>query len=247
MTPLAETFMLSAGERLGFDVVAKIFRMGYSRIPIYEVSKSNIIGLLFRQGSHFLDPEDEIPVKNFVQIFGRGLHVVWADDHLGDVLKLLKRGSHMALVRDVNSGDGNEDPFYEIKGILTLEDIIEVILGDDIIDETDDPADFNDPESVVATSNSALYIDGFLEKSINDMNGRRGSSLAFDWESRLRLLDERPVDEHLRTDEVRAVAAHLKTNYSKAVELISNKQLQSLLSSVPITEVQPASSCTTIR
>jgi metal transporter CNNM len=245
MTPLADTFMLSAGERLGFDVVAKIFRMGYSRIPIYEVSKSNIIGLLFVKDLIFLDPEDEIPVKNFVQIFGRGLHVVWADDHLGDVLKLLKRGSHMALVRDINSGDGNEDPFYEIKGILTLEDIIEVILGDDIIDETDDPADFNDPESVVATSNSALYIDGFLEKSINDMNGHKDSSLAFDWESRLRLLDERLVDEHLRPDEVRAVAAHLKTNYSKAVELISNKQLQSLLSSIPITEVQPASSCTT--
>jgi metal transporter CNNM len=245
MTPLASTFMLSAGERLGFDVVAKIFKMGYSRIPIYEVSKSNIIGLLFVKDLIFLDPEDEIPVKNFVQIFGRGLHVVWADDKLGDVLKLLKRGSHMALVRDVNGGNGSEDPFYEIKGILTLEDIIEVILGDDIIDETDDPTDFNDHEAFVATSNS--YIAGFLEKSTkSDMNGRRGdSSLAVNWESRLRLLDERLVDEHLRPDEVRAVAAHLKTNFSKAVELISNKQLQSLLSSVAVTEVQPASSCAT--
>ena len=246
MTPLADTFMLSAGERLGFDVVAKIFKMGYSRIPIYEVSKSNIIGLLFVKDLIFLDPEDEIPVKNFVQIFGRGLHVVWADDQLGDVLKLLKRGSHMALVRDVNSGNGSEDPFYEIKGILTLEDIIEVILGDDIIDETDDPTDINDPESFIATSNSALYIEGFLEKSArNDMNGRMDSSLAVDWESRLRLLDERLVDEHLRPDEVRAVAAHLKANYSKAVELISKKQLQSLLSTVAVTEVRPASSCTT--
>jgi metal transporter CNNM len=243
MTPLASTFMLSAGERLGFDVVAKIFKMGYSRIPIYEVSKSNIIGLLFVKDLIFLDPEDEIPVKNFVQIFGRGLHVVWADDKLGDVLKLLKRGSHMALVRDVNSGDGSEDPFYEIKGIITLEDIIEVILGDDIIDETDDPTDFND--ALVATSNS--YIAGFLEKSTkSDMNGRRGdSSLAVDWESRLRLLDERLVDEHLRPDEVRAVAAHLKTNFPKAVDLISIKQLQSLLSSVAVIEVKPASSCST--
>ena len=77
------------------------------------------------------------------------------------------------------------------------------------------------------------------------MNGTRDSSLTVDWESRLRLLDERLVDEHLRPDEVRAVAAHLKANYSKAVELISNKQLQSLLSTVPVTEVQPASSCTT--
>lgn len=245
MTPLADTFMLSADERLGFDVVAKIFKMGYSRIPVYEISKSNIIGLLFVKDLIFMDPEDELLVKNFVQIFGRGLHVVWADDHLGDVLKLLKRGSHMALVRDVNNGDGKGDPFYEIKGILTLEDIVEVILGDDIIDETDvhRNRELNDPESEYDVSHSELVIDGYIGKGTrNDamINGKRNSSLAVDWESRLRLLDARLVDEHLKPEEIRAVAAHLKTNHSNAVELISNTQLQSLLTSIPVTEIQPA-------
>lgn len=64
-----------------------------------------------------------------------------------------------------------------------------------------------------------------------------------DWESRLRLLDERLVDEHLSPDEVRAVAAHLKTNYSKAMELISDKQLKAFLASVPVTEICPAKTC----
>ena len=236
MTPLCDTFMLSAGERLGFDVVAKIFKMGYSRIPVYEVSKSNIIGLLFVKDLIFLDPEDEIPVKNFAQIFGRGVHVVWADDKLGDVLKLLKRGGHLALVRDVNSGDGKEDPYYEINGIITLEDIIEIILGDDIIDETDVHA--GDAESAHPSNDVGVYIEGFLEKGVSKRN--------IDWESRLRLLDERLVDKHLSSDEVFAVAAHLKTNYSKAVELISDTQLRELLSLVPVTEFAPASSCTTI-
>jgi len=253
MTPLVNTFLLSADERLGFDTVAKIFKTGYSRIPVYEVTKSNIIGLLFVKDLIFLDPEDEIPVKNFVQIFGRGLHVVWPDDKLGDVLKLLKSGrSHMALVRDVNDGDGKVDPYYEINGIITLEDIIEIIIGEEIVDETDELVDVNDPDSFVRRHDMGEYIEGALEKSsghdshiveggVSDL----GSTRAIDWESRLRLLDERLVTEHLSSDEVRAVAAHLKTNYSKAVELISDRQLKELLSMVPVCQICPASSCTT--
>jgi metal transporter CNNM len=153
MTPLHNTFMLSSDEKLGFDTVAKIFKTGYSRIPVYEVTKSNVIGLLFVKDLIFLDPEDDVPVKNFVQIFGRGLHIVWPEDKLGHVLKLLKKGrSHMALVRDVNHGDGTHDPFYEIKGIITLEDIIEIILGDEIIDETDELVEVNDPGKLTSYS-----------------------------------------------------------------------------------------------
>lgn len=249
-TPLVNTFMLGADERLGFDTVAKIFRTGYSRIPVYEVSKSNIIGLLFVKDLIFLDPEDEIPVKNFVQIFGRGLHVVWPDDKLGDVMKLLKKGrSHMALVRDVNDGEGKMDPFYEIKGIITLEDIVEVILGDEIVDETDLLVEVNDPESKVERSDLGVYIDGSLETNSNGImiggTDNTGAIRAPDWESRLRLLDERLVDDHLSAEEVRAVAAHLKTNYANAMELISDKQLRDLLAALPVTNLCPAGSCAT--
>ena len=256
MTPLVNTFMLSADERLGFDTVAKIFKTGYSRIPVYEVSPSNIIGLLFVKDLIFLDPEDEIPVKNFVQIFGRGLHVVWLDDNLGGVLKLLKRGrSHMALVRGVNDGNGEVDPFYEIKGIITLEDVVEEILGDEIIDETDELVDVNNPDTTIerSTSNIGDYIGASVENSstgpvmplVGSGVSDRGSTRSIDWEARLRLLDERLVDEHLSPEEARAVCAHLKTNYSKAVELISEKQLKELLSTVPVSEISPASTCTT--
>ena len=70
----------------------------------------------------FIDPEDEVPIRSFVQIFGRGIHFVWPDDTLGDVLAELKKGrTHLALVRDVNNSDESQDPFYDIKGIITLE------------------------------------------------------------------------------------------------------------------------------
>jgi len=252
MTPLMNSFLLSADDRLGFDTVAKIFKTGYSRIPVYEVSKSNIIGLLFVKDLIFLDPEDEFPVKNFVQIFGRGLHIVWPDDTLGDVLKLLKTGrSHMALVRGVNEGDGKMDPFYEIKGIITLEDIVEVILGDEIVDETDQLVEVNDPKSVVQRCELGEYINGSLDRETNGPSMIGGGAIdprsvgSIDWEARLRLLDERLVDEHLSPEEVKAVAAHLKTNYSNAMKLISDRQLKDLLSMVAVTDITPASTCAT--
>jgi metal transporter CNNM len=130
MTPLENTFMLNVDEKLNFETVARIFKTGFSRIPVYEVTKNNVVGLLFVKDLIFIDPEDENRVRDFVEIMGRSFHLCWPDDKLGDVLKELKRGrSHMALVRDVIGEKSETDPYYVIKGIITLEDILEEIIG----------------------------------------------------------------------------------------------------------------------
>lgn len=122
MTTMDRTFMLAVDEKLSFDTVGKIFKTGYSRIPIYEVSKSNVVGILLVKDLIFIDPEDEIPIRSFIQIFGRSVLAVWPDDTLGEVLGELKKGrSHLAVVRDVNNEDESQDPFYEVRGIITLE------------------------------------------------------------------------------------------------------------------------------
>jgi hypothetical protein len=171
--------------------------------------QNNVIGLLFVKDLIFIDPEDETPVRGFVQIFGRGVHVVWPDDKLGDVLAELKQGrSHLALVRDVNNTDDTQDPYYEMKGIITLEDIIEKIIGDTIVDETD------------------AFVDNSQRIKVD-----RGQT--FEW-AKLRLLDAKIVDQFLSLEEIKAVRAHLRVNFPKAVELLTDSQLHRLVAGTPV-------------
>ncbi|XP_044515544.1 metal transporter CNNM3-like [Gracilinanus agilis] len=45
--------------------------------------------------------------------------------------------SHLAIVQKVNN-EGEGDPFYEVMGLVTLEDVIEEIIKSEILDESDD-------------------------------------------------------------------------------------------------------------
>jgi metal transporter CNNM len=38
MTPIELTYMLSVDDKLDFETIAKIFKTGYSRIPVFEVT-----------------------------------------------------------------------------------------------------------------------------------------------------------------------------------------------------------------
>ena len=230
MTSLDDVFMLNADDALDHDMLVSIFKAGFSRIPVYEgmffifdflnskcfppVCRSNVIGLIFVKDLIFIDKDSNINIRSLMQIFGRGLFVVWVDDKLGDVLSELKKGrSHMALVKSVNTNDSTgKDPYYEIKGIITLEDIIEVILGDEILDETDE------------------FVD---------TNNRKISRTDLDW-ARLKLLHSDITAEKLSSDEVNAISAHLQMNHSQTFSFLSDNHLRNLIASTHVTEYEPA-------
>lgn len=59
-----------------------------------------------------------------------------AEVMMGPLLCLSSGKSHLAIVQKVNN-EGIGDPFYEVLGIVTLEDIIEELIKSEILDETD--------------------------------------------------------------------------------------------------------------
>lgn len=99
----------------------------FSRIPIYAENEENITGYVFRQevfekladAQHKLKLKDVkreiVVVPNSIVLF-----TLWE--------KLLEKKEHIAMIVDEYGG---------LDGIVTMEDIIETLLGLEIIDETD--------------------------------------------------------------------------------------------------------------
>ena len=213
MTPLEDVFMLSKHARLDFKVVRDIFQQGFSRIPVYGHDREDILGLLLVKDLIFIDPEDATPVENFIKVFGRATQFVWEDQKLDEVLKEFKKGQgHMAIVKNVdNSGPG--DPRYVMKGIITLEDIVEEILGDEIVDETD----------VFVDVDNRVKVD----------------RAQFDY-SRLRLLDSQLVSESLDAAELNAIAAHLRANvtpFAEKTKDLSNAEVRAIINRSSVLEL----------
>lgn len=137
MTRMDDVFMLPVTAVLDFETVSQIIGQGYTRIPVFDGDRNNVVGLLNIKDLAFVDPEDEIPLRTLCEFYNHPVTFVFEDETLVNLLNEFKKGqSHMAFVRRVNT-EGDGDPFYELLGLVTLEDVIEEILQAEIIDETD--------------------------------------------------------------------------------------------------------------
>jgi len=186
MTPLEDAYMLPSSTRLGYTTIRQIFETGFTRIPVYGQHKNDYKGLLVTKDLMLADPEDEMKLGDFITIFNRKVETFYRDTKLVEVLnKFKKGGTHMGLVREVNI-ENDTNPYYEIRGVVTLEDVIEEILQDEIVDETD------------------VFKDVDKQVKVNDGRESRVLNLAvFNplWKSRR---------EQLSREEVTTIASHLE-------------------------------------
>ncbi|CAN9512851.1 unnamed protein product [Ophioblennius macclurei] len=137
MTPIGNCFMIHSDAVLDFNTMSEIMESGYTRIPVYEDERSNIVDILYVKDLAFVDPDDSTTLKTITKFYNHPVHFVFHDTKLDSMLEEFKKGkSHLAIVQKVNN-EGEGDPFYEVLGLVTLEDVIEEIIKSEILDESD--------------------------------------------------------------------------------------------------------------
>jgi metal transporter CNNM len=128
MTPIEQVVMFDIEQKLTHAFLEEVASTGYSRYPIYQKKKANIIGILYTKD--LLTEDENIAIKNTEEAFERKFLRVRTHDLLDGVLaRMLKQKRHLAVAYDKSDNS---------IGVITLEDIIEEILQYEIQDEDDE-------------------------------------------------------------------------------------------------------------
>ena len=133
MTPRRMIFSID-GRKTISDAAQALQGKGVSRIPIYEGEKENIIGYVMAQevlSSKTFDRPDT-PLKSLVKPVS---FVRETSNCLSLLTSFLKHRRHIAIVVDEYNG---------VDGVVTLEDLLETMLGTEIVDETDRVVDLQE-------------------------------------------------------------------------------------------------------
>jgi len=125
MIPRSQIFSLDI-EMSTHEIIEQILENGYSRVPIYQSSIDNIVGIVYAKDlykEHFKNPNFNI--KDHLQT----VHFIYENKQISDILSdFQKQHVHLGVVIDEFGGT---------QGIVTLEDILEELVGE-IQDEDDD-------------------------------------------------------------------------------------------------------------
>ncbi len=145
MTP--RIHVVSVSDDISYNELMKIFReCQFSRIPVHSESYDEIIGVLYIKD---LMLSDIVKSKFDVKQYMRETYVVYEFNDVSDVFESMRQ-EHVSLAVVL-------DEYGVMSGIVTLEDIVEEIVGE-IGDEYDEMED----SSIIQLSETQYLIDGSL-------------------------------------------------------------------------------------
>lgn len=163
MTPRTETFCLEVNASIK-DNINLILKENYSRIPVYEEDIDNIIGVIYMKDifeAIVTKGIENICIKDIV----RSPYIVPETKSIEVLLKELQVSkNHMAILIDEYGG---------FSGIVTLEDLLEEVIGD-IQDEYDE-----NTINIEKIDESTYIANGLV--SILDINKHLGLDFQSDY------------------------------------------------------------------
>ena len=146
MTPRTKMFTLNS-KKILFEALPEINNSGFSRIPVYSENSDNIIGIVHvRDVLKSLEHDEKVISLESIM---REPIFVSQEKMVSDLLKEMQgRQTHMAIV---------VDEFGGVEGCVTLEDLLEEIVGE-IHDEKDTIEEIFQSEG-----NDVILTDGDIE------------------------------------------------------------------------------------
>jgi CBS domain containing-hemolysin-like protein len=126
MTPRTVIISLEADTSV-YEALQILRSEGFSRVPIYQEESENICGYIHIRDVYQaqLDGFGQKPIKMFMKPIA---YIPESKDSLQVLAQFLARRHHIAIVVDEYGG---------VAGLVTLEDVVETVLGSEIVDEMD--------------------------------------------------------------------------------------------------------------
>lgn len=162
MVPRTDAFMVNVEEEVP-TLMAEILKQNYSRIPVYEGDKDNVIGLIHTKrilAEGFANGFDQLNLRRIMQEPLFVPETIFVDDLLA---AFRNSQNQMAILLDEYGG---------VAGLVTLEDLLEEIVGE-IEDETDKTEVF-----VREIAEETYIVQGNM--TLNDFNEHFGTKLESD-------------------------------------------------------------------
>lgn len=191
-----------------YEELIDIFREDkFTRLPVYEGTQDNIVGIINMKDLLLYDANTEFHMRDFL----REPHFTYEYKNISELLVEMRDSTfNIAIVLD---------EYGETAGLITLEDILEEIVGE-IHDEYDEKED----ELVQQISDREYIIEGSM--SLDDVNDHLNTRLeSEDYDSLggfiIEHLDRLPAtgDEVMTEDGIRLVVEKLDKNRVESVHI----------------------------
>ncbi|TFK81680.1 DUF21-domain-containing protein [Polyporus arcularius HHB13444] len=173
MTPMEDVVTISADRILDHETVDWLLRSGYSRIPVHKPGHPlTFIGILLVKMLSVYDPASAIPVSEFpLSLLPEAPPTI----NCFQALDYFQTGrAHLLLLSRTPGVEGGAI------GVITLEDIIEEIISEEIVDETDRYEDNVSKKSARRRRNASV-MKGIIEYRVsrtNSFNAETGDHTA---------------------------------------------------------------------